>query len=279
MDDWPKTSLRTRVYGVGAVGGIVVSAVALIVAQSSSGTGYAASYVIRAVVACLVVGMIFWTASRPVLPLRDRVPWMLLGLGVLARAIAYVSLVVPDVGWSRALESGAPWFQLAGLVVTGAGLAVACVRMARGGRWPIWALTAAVTALTAGGALVAASAAPLPSVRAALTDADVYAIGLVMGDTALLALSAFCTLMGLRMAGGSIARPWLWVSAGLLMSAMADAVFPLLAPSDAADFAGLLWGYGFALTGIGATVMLDVLRPAAAPHAAPAGADAEGAAS
>lgn len=110
---------------------------------------------------------------------------------------------------------------------------------------------------------------PLPSLPTVLTSTDGFTIVLLAGDLVLLGLAAYCTLVGLTVLDGDLARPWLWASAGILVYAMGDTVFPLLQGRDGTDFAGLLWCYGLALIGIGATVMLDVLRPPAAEEDAP----------
>lgn len=259
LRDWPSTSLRTRIFES--------IAVALVVAQSSiaiflaDGETAALGKALGIMVMLVSLAMILWA----VMHLRgelapNRWAGILIIAGATARAVGLLPLSYgPSVRTDGLLTSGQSLVVAVSYVLLVAGfLWIALSYRGRiKGISPLVFSSAA--ALTVGTMFAVGAFAPLPAMPTVLTARDIFAALLLAGDVTLLGLASFVAVANLQLAGGVMSRPWLWIAVGELVIAMGDAVHPLLAANDAVIFTPILWGLGYVLGAVGASLMIDTL--------------------
>lgn len=270
MPSWPNVSMRTRVYELIAVGFTIVQA-SLVFFTPVGQTPPLAEYIGISVL-LLSLSMVLWVVVRlhGWLETQSWIGILLIGAAALrAWALLPLTYLMPEP--PQMLLPRTQLIVLAGAyAVAAAGFTgtALLVTQRRDALRP--AGLAVFGAVIVGALFYLASFGPLPGMPTVLTARDKLAMFMLAGDLLLLAISSFVMLKALDRPGGTMARPWLWISVGMLILAMGDSVQPLLAIRDAAEFSALLWGLGYAMVGAGASIIVDVVD-AQGPDVAPGG--------
>ena len=257
--DWPKSGIRTRVFGVLSVG-LVVAESGLVVMHPWGAASLDAANYAGLFVTVIAIAMAVWSAfaysDKRIIALS-----MLMAAGISLRAFGLLKFTyrVPAIP-PLTPDPVTRWVLYAAYACLFGGLLGSAFGLGSRVHAQRPALLALGATLLLGAVFGAAAYAPLPALATVLTARDEFAIALLVGDLLLLGLASFVMFALLEVPGGALSRAWVWLFVGLMLAAAGDSVFPLLEPVDTTMYTSLLWGGAYALVGIGASLSVDIMR-------------------
>lgn len=256
MNDWVPASRRTKTYVWIACSLWMVAAVAGILSEKSDDVLGVVCHGLLLVVLLLSWGITLWAALQCRNP-RLRLGWLLVAGGQILSLGTYFMVLTAYVQPNRPYDGAAPLLTVAFLMI-GVGLAVGVASV--GGsverRTPLLqavALAAFVFLL-----MTAALLAPGATMPFAIGPRDVVALFRLAIDCGItLLVSAYATLLQLRLPDGHRARSWMWAAASAMVAAMGDVGAPLVDLGHGQIYPGLLWCLGGVLLTLAAALAAD----------------------
>lgn len=257
--DWPTSGFRTRLIGGTAITLVLAETATVVLHPWGTRSGAVAGYLGIAATIIAVLTAI-WTGTR----FPDRRTFIISGAlaaGLGLRAIGLLPFsYLPAAAPPAAPDVTFGWVLAAAYTLLFAGFFGAALGLSTRPNARRAALTALLVVSLLAVVFGFAAYGPVPSIATVLTARDGFAIVLLVGDLALLGLTAFVMLALLDAPGGALSRAWVWIFVGVILAAAGDCVMPLLEPADSALYTSLLWGVAYALIAVGASLTVDIIR-------------------